>query len=130
VTTGGIVQQEYARRVNDAKIIVDQFLSQFVAHDDLWSSICGALEYYVSASSAWGAHIAKSGYEHVGTDSAGYTCRYVDEYVKRQPDLGAGHLPVGIGRGIKIAVGAVPLFWRCASEKLEAAEQIVVNQTN
>ena len=124
VVEGGITYRDYAPRVSDAKIRVDQFLDEykpspvpaFNAH------ISDALEFYVAASSVWNAGISRRGYEEIQVSPYVQKCAALQEIV--ETFLGTQRRLSGIPqRGMVIASAGPQPLWQCARASLNEAEK-------
>jgi hypothetical protein len=128
-TSAGINYRDYAPRVTDAKIQVDQMLMD-APDSPVKTALLEALEFYVYASTVWNAHVTKSNYEEISLNPLYNKCEPLKQEVKRL-DKGSktsGTLSQSEYRGITISfVGVSPLF-NCADERVKEAESLLRGQ--
>jgi hypothetical protein len=111
VTTSGISYREYAPRVSDAKITVDQYLREPGGDPEAKKAIATTMGYHVLASSVWNVEVS----ERNASDRANRLSRLLQQpIVKTCSDL----TPVTGAPG-------VPTIWECASAKLADAERLL-----
>ena len=132
VTTTPVAYHDYAGRVVDTKIQVDEFLQGEGPDSALKSRIREAMALYVLASSAWNAKLTEGYYgvevfEKVGRNPALQLCPEVT------PLLAASR-PPGVGRTLEAnrtpeankgihAADNFRALWACASSKITEAEE-------
>lgn len=131
VAEAGISHQEYERRVLDAKIVVDRYLTTARPADrDLKEAIRLALVVYLAAADAWRRGLTGEGGTKYG-EEAGWLCPKVPEFVlagmkAMKAELEQGRLPPGKSlEAFRVLVRqTVPLYWSCAAEKVAIAERL------
>lgn len=118
-TSAGVNYRDYAPRVTDAKIQVDQMLGD-APDGPIKIALADALGFYVYASNAWNARVARSNYEVIALNPLYEKCEPLKREVER---LDRGRSRELSSRGISISiVGVSPLF-DCANERLNEAER-------
>jgi hypothetical protein len=137
VTTVGVNYRDYASRVLDTKVKVDQFLQS-----PKENSVPGrdairlAMRYYELASQAWGSKISSGADSYQQSVNVGHTlaedkeisaCPAVQQLVatsaKTPPPKGAKSNAEFQFFFIAFEVGGRPaILWRCASDKIADAE--------
>ena len=124
-TSAGVNYRDYAPRVTDAKIQVDQILGE-APDGPLKTALAEALGFYVYASNAWNAGIARSNYEAVALNPLFEKC----EPLKRKIESldSRSWVPGATGRGIAIAISGVEPLFNCANERVIAAERLLRGQ--
>lgn len=126
-TTAGVSYRDYAPRVTDVKIQVDQLLGD-APDDPVKSALVEALGFHVYASNAWNARIASSNYDAVASDPLYDKCEPLKREVERlDPGTSAASERL-LRRGITISLAGVPLIWNCASERVNEAERLLRGQ--
>jgi len=110
---GGVTYDDFAPRVTDAKIQIDQMLSD-APDSPAKKSLAEALGFYVYASSAWNAHITH------GRDVA--QCKALE----RNPLFYKCEVLKRTTLTAMILWGVEPLF-ECASERVATAERLIDN---
>lgn len=126
-TSAGINYRDYAPRVTDAKIQVDQMLMD-APDGPVKTALLEALGFYVYASNVWNARVTESNYEEISLNPLYNKCeplkREVAWLAKESKSSGKLIQP----RGIRISiVGASPLF-NCANEQVKEAESLLRGQ--
>lgn len=121
-TVAGISYRDYAPRVTDAKIQLDQLLDD-VPDGPAKTLLAEALELYVYASLVWNAGIAKtsSNYAMIASNPLSERCKSLGDEIERFGRSAAR----GIERGIIISVVGVSPVWTCADEKVAEAERLM-----
>ncbi len=132
VTTTGVAYPDYARRVVDAKIQVDEYLQGEGADSAVKSRVREAMALYVLSSSAWNAKLTEGYYgfevfERVGRDPALELCPEVKPLLAASPPLGVRRTPEAkmtpaANTGIN-AANNFRALWSCASNKITEAEE-------
>jgi len=119
VVEGGITYRDYAPRVSDAKIRVDQFLDEYKSSPvpAFNAYISHALGFYVAASSAWNVQISRRGYEELRVNSYAGQCA---AFLKTVPNPFSG---LALSSGKEIAAAGPQPLWYCARESLNEAEK-------
>src|SRR5207302_1764807 len=106
-TSAGVNYRDYAPRVTDAKIQVDQLLGD-APDGPTKTALAEALGFYVYASNAWNAGIAKSNYEAVALNPLYDKCEPLKREVERldaeRLDQKRSVLSQSTGRGIAISI--------------------------
>jgi hypothetical protein len=126
-TSVGISYRDYAPRVIDAKVQLDQLLSA-APDGPPKTALVQALEIYVYASNVWNAQITKSGYESIAQDPSLGRCSTLQSETERlsRPDHITSNMSDARRRGIALTVlGAAPIF-SCASEAIATAEHLIL----
>jgi hypothetical protein len=128
IASAGVTYRDYAPRVLDAKIIVDRYLLQPGAREEVaYTPIDMALRFYVLASRAWNVQIRQSGYEVIAKDPLLPECPPIQALIRAGAELPIAdvlrklHYTDTMIAGIAVASG-VPALWQCAGEQLAAAE--------
>jgi hypothetical protein len=119
---GSVSYRDFAPRVTDAKIHVDQLLSD-APDGPAKTSLAEALGFYVYASSAWNANITSNPVQYVSL--ARNPLYFECEPLKRQV---RSHRPLrdsAASLGIAICVYGVQPILECASEHVDTAERLV-----
>jgi hypothetical protein len=127
----GVTLQDYGRRLADAKIKVDRFLSQPERGDkELRMAVAHAIEHYRLAGKAWALTIPmNAGYggdeaEELGRESGLVSCGYIAQYLDLQ--ITGSRVPAGTvrSRGY-MAAREFKQLWRCAADKTADAERLL-----
>lgn len=131
VTRAGLNFAEYQRRVLDAKIAVDRYLSEPGSRgSDVPSALGRAMHYYVLAATAWNAKITREGFDRVGSDGALRQCAALRQFIERSlaadPPSPQFRMTDEWRVGGRIAVnGGIPVIWNCAEEQIGEAERLM-----
>lgn len=126
-TSAGVNYRDYAPRVTDAKIQVDQMLGD-APDGPIKMALAEALGFYVYASNAWNAQIAGSNYEAIALNPLFEKCEPLKRKMESlDPRLSRG-LPAATSRGISISIVGVEPLLNCASERVSAAEGLLRGQ--
>lgn len=136
VTRGGITYTEYAPQVKAAKSLVDRYLREPPEQGSraARAAIAEAMQYYVLASAAWNARVARGDYAIAGADPVIEKCpelkRVVDEayaeraktpaYLKSTPTSALTAYDDG-----RAVAANLPIVWACASDKIAEAERVM-----
>lgn len=123
-TTAGVNYRDYAPRVTDAKIQVDQILGD-VPDGPIKTALAEAVGFYVYASNAWNARIARSNYEAVALNPLFEKCEPLKREIERLDRRGSGGLSPATSRGISISIAGVEPLFNCANERVTAAERLL-----
>lgn len=128
-TSVGITYRDYAPRVVDAKIKVDQLLST-VPKGRARALLTEALGFYIYASNAWNAKISQDDYQSLALNPLFQRCVPLKQLVKQlgsqSPDFGV-KMDADTNRGIAIAVGGETALFECASQRIEESERLLRN---
>jgi hypothetical protein len=124
-----LAYRDYAPRVTDAKIQVDQYLAGKPTGPER-IAIAKAMDFYVFASSAWNAKVSSSGYETVGASLLINECAALTAHATaadaRFP--GRNSSDRATTRGISISISGIPVVWTCASDQLAEAEKLLAEK--
>lgn len=132
VTTTGVAYHDYAGRVVDTKIQVDEYLQGEGADSAVKSRVREAMTLYVLSSSAWNAKLTEGYYgfevfERVGRHPALQLCPEVTPLLAASRPAGVRRTPETkrtpeANKGIHAADNFRAL-WSCASSKITEAEE-------
>jgi hypothetical protein len=127
--TAGVSYRDYAPRVTDAKIQVDQYLAGNPTGPER-IAIAKAMDFYVFASSAWNAQVGRSGYEAVGASPLINECAALSAHATAADARFPGRNPSdrATTRGISISISGVPVVWTCAAAQLAEAEKLLAEK--
>lgn len=133
VARTGVTYREYAPRVGEAQIVIDQYLKKEDGAPSIKGAIADAFHFYALAGAAWNAGLSRGNYTAVGTDPALARCehaqRVITESKRKSPFIwrakGAGE---GATTGMVIATDGIAALWSCASDKLAEAEKLRVTR--
>ena len=123
-TSAGVSYRDYAPRVTDAKIQVDQMLGD-APDGQAKTTLAEALNFYVYASNAWNARIARSNYEALAVNPLFEKCQPLKRQIESLDRRGAGGLSAATSRGISISIAGVEPLFNCANERVTTAEQFL-----
>jgi hypothetical protein len=131
VTTAGINYQNYAPRVLEAKVRIDEYLRQNQGdRPDLRLAIERSIGYYVLASSAWNASVVSAGrnipdYASLVSSPLVAECAPLVSFIKSSiQKFGKLKLDETMLIGVAIS-GGVQYLWQCASEAVSQAESLL-----
>lgn len=124
VTKTGVNYREYARRVLDAKVIVDRYLRSETGQTEVRSKIQAAMQLYEFAAFVWNTDVTRGEYEAIPTHPAVALCPQAlqgavvsaKRFTRRE---NPGEIAIGIGF---TGAGMSPI-WSCASDKTAEAER-------
>lgn len=125
VVEGGPTYRDYAPRVTDAKIKVDQFLEEYRASPlpRFNQHVAGSLGFYVAAASAWNAKVSRTGARELARDPYVLRCSPLQEEVARM--RGGISSPDELSDGVTIQVIGIPILWKCAHNSMIDAEKVL-----
>lgn len=132
VTEGGTTYQNYSTRVEDAKIKIDQFLDEHKSSPipKFNDHIADSLGFYVAASSAWNAKVARTGSWNLPRNPYVLRCAPLQQVITREinkkTSLGPGYEGYKydeVSHGLTIEHYGIPLLWECARNSLLDAEK-------
>jgi hypothetical protein len=116
VVEAGTNYNNYAPRVSDAKIKVDEFLREYSKSPipEFNNHIAAAIAYYTEASTAWNAKVSKS-FAEIPPNAYIFNCKECGEQTRTSQFWDV------------IAQFFVPCIWECARNEIIKAEQLVRN---
>lgn len=125
----GVTYRDYSSKVNDSKIIVDEFLDEYndSKHEDFNRLIGNAIGFYNAASLAWSSKITKNEqiYYSIPTNEYCLKCKQLQNTLI---NLENGKYKVG-GRdeGLAISYFGIQPLWECAGAAISAADKLLDN---
>lgn len=118
---GGITYRDYAPRVTDAKIKVDQFLDEYKSSPlpRFNEHVADSLGFYAAAATAWNAGISKSAEGLLAIAGNKYVpkCAPLQEEVARHEGK--------FDPAITIAIVGMRPLWECARSSMLDAEKVL-----
>jgi hypothetical protein len=137
VTTAGVNYQNYAPRVLEAKVKIDEYLRQNRNDKrEMLLAIDRSLGYYVLASSAWNANIvgtrrgASPDYASIGSSPLVAQCEPLMNLIRSSPisQVVTRGLDQATSLGILVSSAGPQPLWQCASQELSRAESLLGGQ--
>ena len=139
VVEGGTTYSDYARRVTDAKIKVDQFLDEYKSSPlPLFNEqIADILGFYVTVSSAWNRKLSSRGSDwaenrlfnaNLARNTYVRNCAPLQALValrRSEPGYNEFRLPQDVAEGVTIIVEGLQPLWECARNSLIDAEKVL-----
>jgi len=135
---GGITYHDYAPRVTDAKIKVDQFLDEWrpSPHPLFNEHIADSLGFYLAASTAWNLRVSNAGGSqgparqllmiNLSTNPYIRKCAPLQEMLLRrrsEPDYNKYGFPEAVADGVHIMLDTPKPLWECARNSTIDAEK-------
>ena len=119
VAEGGTTYQDYARRVSDAKIKVDQFLDEYRSSplSKFNEHIADSLGFYVAASSAWNVKVSQNPFSNLAQNP------YILKCAPIQEEIAQGRRTRPNAQDEVTIMFGIPRLWECARNSVIDAEK-------